>query len=261
MVAFKVKDLPVETKKVHESQNIWRRKNWEKTLSENGNDIEKLIDKIRLFDTWKTKLLKIDVAKILIPEIFMDAYVSIHFAGYALYKYAHMSLRSELETALRLVFFSTHSIEFKWWLNDDNNDKDWYSTTSDYPYVWGKRYSYFEHLENIKSFEKKCGDDEKKLFGGKKYGIKGLYTELSEYIHSGRGHFQTRPDRVSPKYDHDQFEIWCYIHEKVQMYIHIMLVLGFAEEFKKMSSTNRNKILDIGIGDDYKEEIKETLGI
>lgn len=251
---FKVEDIPEETKKIHESQNKWRRQSWQKTLSEHGNDIEKLIDKIRLFDTWKTKLVKVNAAQILIPELFMDAYVSIHFAGYALYKYAYMSLRSELETALRLVFFSTHPVEFDWWLAD----KEWYSTTSDYPYVWGKRYLYFQNLENFKKFEKKCNETDK-LFGD--HGIKGLYAELSEYIHSGRRHFQTRTDRVSPKYDDDQFRRWNYDYDKVQTYIHIILALGLAEDFKEMSLIQRDNILNTGIGNGYKEKVKETLEI
>lgn len=263
MMTIKIMDLPAETKKIHESQNKWRRRNWEKTLKEHKRDIEKLITNISLFDIWKTKLQKIDVAKILIPEIFMDSYVSIHFAGYGLYKYAYMSLRSELETALRLVFFSAHPVEFKWWFNDDDDDKDWYSKTSDYPHVWGRRYFYFEHLEIIKKFEKQCKDAAKKLFGGDGYGIKGLYKELSGYIHSESGHFQTRliPNRVSPTYDREQFDKWCYTYEKVQMYIHILLALGFAEEFKAMTPAKRDKILNVGISDDYKEEIKETLGL
>lgn len=255
MVTFKVMELPVETKRVHESQNRWRRRNWEKTLNEHKQGIEKLIKNISLFDVWSNKLQDIDVAKILIPEIFMDAYISIHFAGYGLYKYAYMSLRSELETAMRLVFFSTHPVEFKWWSNND----DWYFTTPEYPIVWGKGHPYFQHVEIIKRFEKKCGDANKRLFEKNDRGIKGLYRELSGSIHSGREHFQTRPDRVSPTYDSAQFEKWNYIYEKVQIYIHIMLALGFVEKFKSMNLTNRNKILDVGIGDDYKGEVKGAL--
>jgi len=251
------KDFPELTKTMHESQEKWRDKNWKETLEKHKKEIEGLLDKIDIFDVWSNSLQDSEVAKRLIPEIFMDAYISIHFAGYGLYKYAYMSLRSELETALRLLFFSTHPVEFKWWFDGD----EWYSTTLEYPFVWGKRYHYFQHLDNIKRFEEKCGYDGKNLFEKTDCGIKGLYRELSKSIHSGRGHFQTRPDGVSPTYDYEQFEMWHYICENVQMYIHIILALGFAEEFKSMSSTHRNKILNVGMGNYYKEKVKEVLDL
>lgn len=252
---FRVTDLPTETKTTHESQNKWRSKNWRKTLNVHKQDIEELLKKISLFDIWLNKLQHDDVAMKLIPEIFMDAYISIHFAGYGLYKYAHMCLRSELETAMRLVFFSTHPVEFSWW--SDGNE--WYrdNVTGD---VWGRGYLYFEQLDNIKEFEKSC-DDNKKLFGGKKVGIRGVYKTLSKFIHSGAGHFQTRVDRVSPKYDSDEFEEWNKIYEKVQTYILMILALGFADKFKAMTNTQRNKILDIGMDAYYEEKLKRILGL
>lgn len=256
MTKFRVSDLPTETKTTHESQNKWRRKNWQKTLKEHKQDIEKLLKKISLFDIWSTRLQQNDVAIKLIPEIFMDAYISIHFAGYGLYKYAYMCLRSELETALRLVFFSTHPIEFEWWFDDD----EWYSTTLDYPFVWGKRYHYFQNLKNIREFEERCEDD-KKLFKKKDCGIKGVYGELSGSIHSGREHFQTKADRVSPKYDSDKFREWYETYEKVQTYINIILALGFADEFRDMTNTQRKKILGTGMDTYYKEKLKQILGL
>jgi len=251
MTKFRVSDLPTETKTTHENQNKWRKKNWQKTLKEHKQDIEKLLKKNSLFDIWSTKLQQNDVAKKLIPEIFMDAYISIHFAGYGLYKYAHMSLRSELETALRLVFFSTHPIEFEWW--SDGNE--WYrdNVAGD---VWGRGYLYFEQLDNIKEFEKSC-EDNKKLFGR----VKKVNKKLSKFIHTSAVHFQTRPDRISPKYDSDKFREWYKTYEKVQTYINIILALGFADKFKDMTNTQRNKILDTGMDAYYKEKVKRILGL
>ena len=255
MTVLKIKDLSTETKKMHESQNKWRRRNWEKTLKENKESIEKLISKINLFDIWSNKLLKIPPAKLLLREIFMDAYISIHFAGFGLYKYAHMCLRSELETALRLIYFSTHNVEFNWW----SEENEWYREKRNWPDVWGRGYEYFVQLGEIKDFEKLC-DDNRKLFGGDT-GISGIHKELSKFIHSGAGHLQTRSDRVSPKYDSNEFRKWQKTHEIVQIYIHIILALGFAGKFKDMTSTQRNKILNIGMNDYYKERVKSALNL
>lgn len=255
MTIFKVSDLPPETRTTHESQNKWRGNNWKRTLKEHNQLIEELLRKISLFDIWSNKLQRNGVARKLIPEIFMDAYISIHFAGYGLYKYAHMSLRSELETALRVVFFSTHPVEFRWW----SEGNEWYREKRNSPDVWGRGYMYFEQLDNISKFENACTDD-KKLFTGKQV-VRRIYKGLSRFIHSGAGHFQTRPDRVSPKYDSDAFTTWHENYEEVQTYIHIILTLGFADEFKSMSDTQRNKIADTGMDAYYKEKVKQTLGL
>ena len=257
MTTFWVTGLPTETKTTHESQNKWRRKNWERTLKEHKQDIEVLLKKISLFDIWSNKLQHNDVAVKLIPEIFMDAYISIHFAGYGLYKYAHMCLRSELETALRLVFFSTHEVEFNLW----SKGKEWYREKYNWPDVWGRGYAYFTLLDVIREFEELC-DDNKELFGDKGKGaISRVHKELSKFIHSGAGHFQTRADRVSPKYDPNEFSGWHETYEKVQTYIHIILTLGLANKFKDMTPTQRNKILDIGMDSYYKTRVKQALNL
>lgn len=257
MTTFRIADLPVETKTIHKNQNKWRRKNWEKTLKENKQDIEKLITKINLFDIWANKLQSFSPAKILIPEIFMDACISIHFAGYGLYKYTHMCLRSELETTLRLVYFSTHEVEFNWWAKGN----EWYREKYNWPDVWGRGYTYFTLLDVIDDFEELC-DDRKKLFGEKGKGaISRVHKELSKFIHSGAGHFQTRADRVSPEYNPDEFRGWHETYERVQIYIHIILALGFADKFKDMASSQRNKILNIGIDDYYREKVKQVLSL
>lgn len=254
MTSLRIRDLSTETKKMHESQNNWRRRSWTKTLKDNEDKIEKLITKINLFDIWSNKLQGVPAAKILIPEIFMDAYISIHFAGYALYKYAHMCLRSELETALRLVYFSTHEVEFSWW----SKGSEWYREKLNWPDVWGRGYRYFGQLDEIKEFEKLC-EANKKLFSGSEVGVSGTHKELSKFIHSGAGHFQTRGDRVSPKYDSNEFEKWLKTYERVQVYVHVILALGFADKFIDMTSAQRDKILNIGMDDYYKEKVKSAL--
>jgi len=251
-----IKNLPNETKKMHESQKIWRRRNWQKTLKEHKDSIEKIISIINLFDIWSNKLQVFPAAKMLIREIFMDSYISIHFANYGLYKYAHMCLRSELETTLRLVFFSTHPVEYQQWLQD----KHLYRTEYNYPDVWGRGYIYFRHLSEIELFESKC-DETKRLFASRKVGIGKLYSELSKFIHSGAQHFQTRSDRVSPRYDVNEFNKWCKTHETAQIYIHVILALGFPKEFKGMTSTKSDKILNIGISTYYRDKVKESLGL
>lgn len=255
MPTFQIKGLPSETKRLHESQNIWRRKNWEKTLAEHKDDIEKMIQELNLFDIWSNKLQYVVAAKILIPEIFMDAYISIHFACYGLYKYANMSLRSELETALRLIFFSKHEVEFNWWLEGD----EWYRERQNYPDVWGRNYIYFQQLKPIKDFENKC-ETHMKLFAGDA-NISKVYKKLSKSIHSSAEHFQTRPDRVSPAYDLEELKRWIDDYIRIQTYIQILLSLGFAEEFKALKKGEMKKILEKGMEEYYRERVKQVLGI
>lgn len=256
MPRFKISDLSDETKIMHDSQKIWRNRNWKTTLGKHEGEIKELIEKINLFDIWSNKLRDVPAAKILIREIFMDAYVSIHFASYGLYKYAHTCLRSELETALRLVYFSTHKTEFKWWFEGN----EWYREKLNWPDVWGRGYDYFKQLDEIKKFEDLC-EDNKKLFGGKHTGVSRVYKKLSRFIHSGAEQFQTRTDRVSPTYDSEKFIEWRETYDKVQIYIHIILSLGFPKEFKGMQPAKRNKILDIGMNTDYKDKVKQVLDV
>lgn len=255
MPAFRVNQLPTETKRVHESQNIWRKKNWEKTFADHKDDIERMIQKLNLFDIWSNKLQKISAAKTLIPEIFMDAYISIHFASYGLYKYANMCLRSELETALRLIFFSKHEVEFDWWLEGD----EWYRERQNYPDVWGRSYTYFQNLKPIKDFERACADHMKLFSGDAK--ISNVYKKLSKSIHSSAKHFQTRPDRVSPRYDLEELKRWIDVYIGIQTYIQILLSLSFADEFKDLKKGERKKILEKGIEEYYRERVKQALGI
>ncbi|MCJ7645715.1 hypothetical protein MUO65_02240 [bacterium] len=253
---FKVSKLPSETKNLHQAQEKWRTKNWQKTLGDHHSEIEKMIKKINLFDIWSNKLQKNETAKILIPEIYTDAYLSIHFVCCGLYKYANMCIRAELENALRLVFFSTHPMEFKWWLDGD----EWYRETLNFPDVWGRGYTYFEKLQKVKALEKMC-DEHKKLFQSGKVGVGNAYKKLSKFIHTGAGHFQARPGSISPKYNLEEFKRWLDIYEEIQTYIQIILALGFEREFLELHNAEKNRLLNLGIDDYYREKVKNALGI
>lgn len=256
MPRFKVGDLPEITKSIHESQTKWRDKNWRKTLATHGSEIEELLNKIRIVGNWRNKLQQSDAAKKLFPEIFIDAFSSVHFACFGFYKYANMCLRSELETVLRLIFFSTHPIEFEWWLQGKAVFRHIYSQAND---VWGPGFVYFKNLENVQKFETNCEKAKQLLSEGGK--LKNMYTTLSQFIHSGAGHFQSRPGSFTPIYNLTEFRHWYDRCNEIQTYINILLALTFSKELKEMTSTSRNAILDVGIGDEYKETIKNTLDL
>lgn len=255
MTKFKKNNLKSLTKKIHESQQKWRNNNWTKTLSEHGDEIEEILEKISIFNKWENKLKSNKVAKKLFPEIFIDAFSSVHFTCFGFYKYANMCLRSELETTLRLVFFSTHPIEFKWWINGNNAYKTILNPAKD---VWGQGFHYFENLENVQKFEKKC-IDEKKIPPTKK--LKDLYSILSQFIHSSAGYFQSSPKEFSPAYKLGEFKKWYDKFKKIQTCINTLLALCFSDIIKEMSESSRDIILTKGIGEEYKDIMKKTLNI
>lgn len=255
MPAFKINNLKSITKKIHESQRKWRDKNWKKTIVEHGDEIEEILEKISVFNKWENRLKSKNVARKLFPEIFIDAFSSVHFACFGFYKYANMCLRSELETTLRLVFFYTHPVEFKWWLEGNMAYKNILNPAKD---VWGQGFLYFENLENVQKFEKNCGDN-KKIFSAKKF--TNLYSFLSQFIHTSAGHFQSRPGKFSPAYSVEEFKKWLDRCKEVQNYINILLALSFSDVFKKMSKSARDSILTKGIGNEYKNILKKTLNL
>jgi hypothetical protein len=253
MVKFLLRNLGTETRSMHKYQAVWRKKNWQKTLSKHGTEIEELLKKLNTLDIWLNTLQSDKIAKELIPEIWMDGYASITFASMGLYKYANMALRSSLETALRLVYFSKHPVEFEWW----EKDSRWYL---DYNWsdVWGRRYEYFEKLELFKIFEQKCGPD-KALFK-KEAGncLSKLYDSLSGSIHTRAGRFQTSPTAFSPKYTDEKYGHWASYFVKTHTYVNILFALGFHKEFCSMRLPDSTKILDIGIGVDYQSILQEV---
>lgn len=201
-MTFKESNLPRLIRSIHESQKKWRDKNWKNSLEKHRDEIEILLEKTRVFNKWRNQLQHIQAAKTLMSEIFIDAWVSIHLACFGLYRYANMCLRSELENVLRMIFFSTHPVEFKWWLQGDR----WYRELRQ-PDVWGQSYYFFEHLDIIKRFEENCAKDKKKRLFKNNGIVKKLHTKLSKFIHSGPGYFQTRTDEIAPSYNLQRFKL------------------------------------------------------
>lgn len=255
MRTFDENKLPDKTKSMFLSYKNWSDNNLKDTLKKHHKEIEKLLQKIEIYDIWKNILqgnLKKEVES-LIPEIFMDSYNSIHFACLGLYKQANVCLRAQIETALRMVYFSTHPVEFKWWYTGE----EWYIKKGD---VWGERYEYFTKLEEVKNFERKFKEIkyELKLFDIK---IKNLYRKLSKYVHSGATSFQTTPDRYSPKYKIAEFKNWVINFKMIQKYSNTILILGFSEEFRKATLTSKNVILKELEDNNYKKGIINSLGL
>ena len=176
--------------------------------------------------------------------------------SYGLYKQANVSLRAELEMALRLVYFSTHRTEFKWWYEG----KDYFGTRD----VWGEKYSYFERLEKFKHFDRtirsRNGQENTEQRGGSKLfnDISVLYNKLSRYVHSGVVSFQAR-GRLSPKYKTEEFNSWAGNFRDAQRYVNTILALGFSEEFERSGSSIQRKVLRaIGSGN-YKKALRQSL--
>ncbi|MBA7524866.1 hypothetical protein ES705_17011 [subsurface metagenome] len=252
MKVFKVHKLPQLTKSTYESQQRWIDKNWQDTLKKHYRETEVLLNKIGIFDVWKNMLSSKygQVVNELMPEIFMDAYISLHFACMGLYKQAYVSLRAQQETVLRLVYFSTHPVEFNWWHSGSGWYRDFLRTRD----VWGEGYVYFEQLDQVKNFERVC---KFKLFNI----VKSKYKGLSIYVHSGVGSFQTTPARFSPKYKLGDFKKWVSSFKEVQSYINIILILGFALEFKGVRVNIQRKILKAIDKIKYKQGLRKSLGL
>ena len=249
MKKFDENKLPPLAKIMYVSQQKWGQENWKATLTAHARGINILLESICVFDSWKkilsTKYGK--VAKELIPEIFMDSYMSVHFACMGLYKQANICLRAQLETSLRLVYFSTHPVEFKWWCEG----KDWYLDPK-FKDVWGPGYLYFEMLEEVECFDKTCSP---KLFSR----IKTFYKTLSQYVHGSVRSFQTNPSRISPKYKIDEYRNWETNLKNVQKYANTVLILGFAEVFKTQNTTVQRDILKIIKDRDYTKGLRKSL--
>ncbi len=248
MKTFKAERLPKLTKIMYDSQQRLSKNNWEDTLKANHREIEKLLVMVSIFDTWRNTLERKygTSARDLIKETFMDSYMSIYFACMSLYKQAHVSLRAELETVLRLVYFSSHPIELKWWKDDKAFFKG--------KHVWGDNYDYFMHLDDVNNFKGKAGGE---LFDK----VRAMYTTLSKYVHSNFSSFQTTIQGVAPAYKKAEFGKWLSRFKDVQKYVNTVLALGLSEDFKSLGVVNQRKVLKV-IGDaTYKRALKQSLGL
>ncbi len=255
MKTFRSDRLPRLTKIMYDSQLRLNTKNWEDTLKANHQEVERLLEMISIFDSWRTSLERAygDVARDLIKETFMDAYMSVHFACMALYKQAHVSLRTELETALRLVYFSSHPVEFKWW----RDDKDYFHGR----HVWGDKFDYFRNLEYFQRFEQRAV----KLFETENRNnpnnIGKLYKILSKYVHSGFPAFLTTMQSVAPVYKRADLNLWIVNFKEVQKCINTILALGFSAEFKAFDAIVQRNVLRVIRDRNYKRGLKQVLGL
>lgn len=243
-------DLSHEVRVMYKTFDSWNKSNWKSTLSKHDEEVKNLLDKLNLFSIWTDTLSDNDAATKLLPEIFYDSYMAIHLAAMGLYKYANMCLRSELETTLRLVFFSAHPVEFKWW----SEGKKIFGITGK-KHVWGDDYNYFIHLDKVKEFHTKCGENEK-LFTN----VKKSYDILSTYVHTSSRAFQTSPGSISPRYNLGLFNGLKTEFIKIQDYIHTILILTFFNEFNSTSRQNKDDIINYGINyASYKKIILEII--
>ncbi|SRR6266498_748004 len=256
MPTFKIADLPDKTKTLHTTQNRWRKKNWEDTLKNEANDLEDLLSLIDVFDIWKNRLPKDDATKSLSREIFADAYMSIHLACFGLYKNAYMSLRSQLETAMRLIYFSSHLMEYKLW---QDGDEKWIGELLKGSDVWGQNFKYFMYISEVNQLEEKLQQGLKLINGSAK--IKEIHGKLSKHVHSGGPFLQTRRGHLSPKYSQAEFDSWSGIYKDVQKYINVLFALCFSDSFKKMPADESDLILNLAIGSDYKDLVKQICGM
>jgi hypothetical protein len=189
-----------------------------------------------------------------------DAYVSIHLAGLGLYKHAYMSLRSQFETAARLIYFSSHPQEYGLWKNGDEKWKKLLRSSD----VWGDDWGYFtSFFPEVDKLEKAKGISSRKLWltKGESPKLKGIYSQLSKFVHSVGPAMQTRSGWLTPKYDQSEMAEWCRMFRDVQKYINILFTLCFIDNIKKMSSPERDRILNEGIGSDYKDSIVKVCGL
>jgi len=251
MRKFNVNKLPELSKIMFEVQQKWIEKNAKESLQHHHKKIETLLKKTQTFSLWKSLLLgkhKL-MSKEMVPELFMDAYLSVAFSSVGLYKQANVCLRAQLETALRLVFFSTHGVEYEWW----EKGSEWY-LASQLKDVWGKEYQYFRELDEVKSFNKKSNLN---LFDL----LKEFYRRLSKYVHGGAISFQTTSTRISPKYNVEEFNRWATNFNDVQKFSNTILMLGFSNIIKETSRDNQRKLLK-SIGEKkFIDTTKKTLGL
>lgn len=246
----------VVKKKISESEQLystftkWSGACWKKTIENHNSDLEMINEKIPVFDFWTNKLSKSPVSKKIFPEIISDSYISIHFSCIGLYKYSIVSLRSELESVLRLVYFDKHPVEYNWWIKGKEFDGFFAKK-----HVWGDNFAYFDNIENVKKFYKSAKFSQQgKLFND----IKNMYGDLSQYVHTSADTFHTKKGKLSPTYDYDSFKLWLGKYKAVQSFVHTTLILNYLDEFKACSPDQKMKIINTGISvKEYRDKIQK----
>jgi hypothetical protein len=239
-----------EMKEFYKTYEKWSDKCWQTTLSSHEKEIQNLSKKQQFFDFWTDTLSDNPVAVHFFPEIFFDSYMSIQFACMGLYKYAIMCLRSELESTLKMIYFSDHPVEFNWWVNGVEID----GITSK-KHVWGDGYTYFQNLDNIKLFNSKFNDKSQLINN-----IKTIYSAYSKYVHTSAKSFQTSQRNIIPKFDLKDFKGWVAKFETTQEYIHVLLILTYFEKFKLADPKDRDELIKICVTDsNYNSKLKSTI--
>jgi hypothetical protein len=257
MPAFIVGDLPENTQSMHRTQARWRNRNWKDSLKNHSGEIERLLTIITLFDFWKNRLPKDNATKSLFKEIYADANMSIHLSCFGLYKNSYMSLRSEFETALRLIYFSNHPFEFELWQNGDEKWAEELLRTRD---VWGQGFRYFAYIPKFVQLEDSLPAHLRLILKSDKPRLREVYSTLSKHVHSGGPFLQTKL-RLSPKYNLVEFTGWCEMFMNVQRYVSILLATCFSDQFIAMPSQERDRILNLAIGPDYIPQVKNVCGL
>ncbi len=232
------------TKQMDKIFDDWKN-NWNQTLLSHKTEINELSEKISVIDDWSncllsvTELKRIPNAKQFISEMFIDIYTSLVLVSLALYKYANMCLRSYLESTMRLIYFSVHPIEYRWWTNK------LYGHTPFRMYL-----EFVTKLERINKV-----DSEKTPLIAE---VRNLYNELSSYVHSEERAFQTKVG-LSPKYSLENFKGCEKTFRETISYSNILLLGSFYENYQQLSAESQKRIIRIGI-DEEKHELIESFG-
>jgi hypothetical protein len=257
MPIFKVVDLLENTQSMHRAQTRWRNKNWKDSLKNHSDEIEDLLSIIALYDFWKNRLPKNSATKSLFKEIYSDAYMSIHLSCFGLYKNAYMSLRSEFETAMRLIYFSTHPLEFELW---QNGNEKWITDLHRSSDVWGQNFKYFAYIPKFVQLEESLPGNLRLVIKNENPKLREVYSTLSKHVHSGGPFLQTKL-RLSPKYNETEFKSWHEMFKNIQKYVNILLVTCFSDQFVAMPSQEREQVLNLAIGPYYINQVKNVCGL
>lgn len=242
-----------QSKLLYDSFKKWSDKNWKESLSNQSIKIDEYIDKLSTLDIWSNQLRKTKSSKLLITELFFDSYAGLLFACQGLYKYAFICLRSQLEITFRIIYFSTHSVEYSWW----SKGSQWFLEKGNH--VWGKGFhSYFGKLDSIEEFNLKLPNQNMDILNN----IKIIYSELSKYVHSSPHTLQSKDSKISPEYSCQQHQFWLSRASNLMNYINLFFILGFEKEFDGLSKQHKLKILDSCFNNsDFKSIIEEKFNL
>lgn len=208
--------------------------------------------KIDILDIWANELQENEACQQLFQELVVDLFSTLFFSYSGLYKYANATLRSSLETALRIAYFAFHPVEYQWW----KKEKNWQSDTKN---VWGNGYDYFISIDKIEDVDKKLKAARiQGLFNGSSHSIPKIYSILSKSVHTLYSSLQTGQNNFSPTFDLPIFKRWSAMYDNVMSRINLLYICVFEAEYSKIASADKTKILDIGIAS---EETKKTLGL